>query len=377
MKYCKNCLNIDTRPNIRFKNNLCPPCIYWQQIQNIDWDERVNQILDIARKLPKFPRRKFDCIIGVSGGKDSTRQALWVRDKLKLKPLLVSIAYPPEQITEIGAYNISNLISLGFDVHFLSYSPQMWRKLAKFCFLKYANFMKFSENAILSVCPALAIKYKIPLIFLGENPAHQLGDLKTLGKTGYDASRLIYANTFSRGKVNWLLKAGFKKEKIFQLEYPAKNLIEKFKIQSIYLGWFWKDWSIINNGAYSALEGLSIRTDIPRNTSDLFGVFSLDEDWVIINQMIKYYKYGFGRATDYVNEEIRIGRISREEGIDLAEKYDLASGEKYIESFCNYIQISKKQFWKQIHKNINKKLFKILPNKKIIPKFKVGFGLIK
>ena len=79
---------------------------------------RVNLLLDHIKKLQKFPRRKFDCIIGVSGGKDSTRQALWVRDKLKLRPLLVSIAYPPEQITERGADNISNLIELGFDVHF-------------------------------------------------------------------------------------------------------------------------------------------------------------------------------------------------------------------------------------------------------------------
>ena len=91
----------------------------------------------------------------------------------------------------------------------------------------------------------------------------------------------------------------------------------------------------------------------------------------------KYYKYGFGRATDYANEEIRLGRMTRKEGIDLVEKYDSSCGDKYIESFCNYIRISKKQFWKQIHKSVNKKLFKILPNKRIVPKFKVGFGLVK
>ena len=46
--------------------------------------------------------------------------------------------------------------------------------------------------------------------------------------------------------------------------------------------------------------------------------------------MIKYYKYGFGRTSDYVNEEIRIGRISREEGIKLVEKYDSIFGDKYV-----------------------------------------------
>ncbi len=377
MKYCSICLNVDTRPNIKFKNNLCPACIYWAKLQNVDWDFRIKELMEMISKLPKFPRRKFDCIIGVSGGKDSTRQALWVRDKLKLKPLLISIAYPPEQITNRGASNISNLIELGFDVHFLSYSPQTWRKLARTSFFKFTNFMKFSENAILSVSPLLAIKYKIPLIFLGENPAHQLGDMKTAGKTGYDANNLRFANTFSEGKVDWIKKAGFKKEKIFQFEYPSQKEIKKFKIQSVYLGWFWKDWSIVNNGAYSALEGLQIREDKPKNTADLYGVFSLDEDWVVLNQMIKYYKYGFGRASDYANEEIRLGRMSREQGIILANKYDSACGKKYIEDFCDYIKISKEQFWNQIHKNVNKKLFKILPNKKIQPRFKVGFGLIE
>ena len=60
--------------------------------------------------------------------------------------------------------------------------------------------------------------------------------------------------------------------------------------------------------------------------------------------MIKYYKYGFGRTSDYVNEEIRIGRISREDGIKLVEQYDSIFGKKYVESFCDYIQISKKGF---------------------------------
>ena len=64
--------------------------------------------------------------------------------------------------------------------------------------------------------------------------------------------------------------------------------------------------SIVNNGVYSTLDGLKIRTDTLKNTSDLHGVFSLDEDWITFNQMIKYFKHGFGRVSDYVNEEIRL-----------------------------------------------------------------------
>ena len=72
-----------------------------------------------SKKLLKYKNDKsaFDCIIGVSGGKDSTRQALWIRDKLKLRPLLVCyFAYHSEQLTNLGANNLSNLIKLGFDL---------------------------------------------------------------------------------------------------------------------------------------------------------------------------------------------------------------------------------------------------------------------
>ena len=200
--------------------------------------------------------------------------------------------------------------------------------------------------------------------------------MKTIGKTGYDGNNLKNMNTVAGGKLNWVLKAGFKKEKLFPFEYPSVKEFKDRKIQIIYLGWFWGDWSIVNNGVYSTLDGLKIRTDNVKNTADLHGVFSLDEDWVTFNPVIKSYKYGFGRVSDYVNEEIRLGRISREEGINLAEKYDASYGKKYVKSFCKYIEISEKQFWKQIHKSVNRKLFSINKNK-IIPKFKVGEGLIK
>ena len=69
--------------------------------------------------------------LGVSGGKDSTRQALWVRDKLKLKPLLVCCSYPPEQLTILGAKNLSNLIELGFDLIVTSPAPKVGKNFYK------------------------------------------------------------------------------------------------------------------------------------------------------------------------------------------------------------------------------------------------------
>ena len=91
--------------------------------------------------------------------------------------------------------------------------------------------------------------------------------------------------------------------------------------------------------------------------------------------MIKYYKYGFGRATDYVNEEIRLGRMSRKEGVEIVKEYDGKCGDDYIKSFCEYIDISVESFWSQVHNNLNKELFELSSNGTIKRKFSVGTGL--
>ena len=118
-----------------------------------------------------------------------------------------------------------------------------------------------------------------------------------------------------------------------------------------------------------------MRKDKFYNTQDIRGVLSLEEDWVIINQMIKYYKYGFGRISDYINEDIRNGIIKRNEAISVLEKYDGNCNEVYINSFCKYLGIKPKFFWKIVKKFTNKKLFNINTKGRPSPKFKVGIGI--
>ncbi len=375
MKYCKKCLQPNTRPNIVFKNGICPACNYFHELKNVDWQERFDILGDLLEKYKSKDNNYYDCIIGVSGGKDSTRQALWIRDKLKLNPLLVCISYPPQQVSQRGVDNLSNLIELGFDVRTIAPAPETWRKLMKLSFEKFANWCKSTELALFSAVPRLAIQYKIPLIFWGENPGLQVGDLKTLSNDGYDGNNLRYMNTLNGGSIGWILEEGYKEKNLIPYLYPDSEEFEESNLQIIYLGWFLGDWSLINNGTYSCLNGLAIREDNPINSGDLYGLTALDEDWVTLNQMIKYYKFGFGRATDYINEEIRLNRISRSEGAKIVEKYDGKCGESYIISFCDYIGISLNNFWEKVYNNINKDLFFINKEGEIKKKFRVGENL--
>jgi len=376
MKYCTQCLQPDTRPNTLFsEDGVCPACQNFSLLRHVDWQERYEILTDLIKEYPRRPGQYFDCIIGVSGGKDSTRQALFMRDNLGLNPLLVCLSYPPEQITERGVNNVSNLIDLGFDLVLSAPAPDTWRKLMKESFYKFTNWGRSTEMALFSSVPQLAMRYNIPLIFWGENPGLQLGDLKTLGRTGYDGNNLRYMNTLSGGAIDWMQEAGFATKELIPYSYPGLEEFEAKKIQIVYLGWFFGDWSLINNALYSCTSGLEIRQDGVANTGDLHGVTALDEDWVTLNQMIKYYKFGFGRVTDYANEEIRLGKMSREKGISLIEKFDDACSDEYIESFCSYIDISVKQFWEQVHASLNRGLFRVDSDGRISRRFKVGAGL--
>lgn len=374
MKYCQQCLQPDTRPNSIFgAGGLCPACIYDQSLKDVDWLTRY-EILNQLLSKEKKNRSGFDCIVGVSGGKDSTRQALWVRDNLGLKPLLVCLSFPPQQVAERGANNISNLINLGFDVVFSSPAPETWRKLMRESFFKFTNWARSTELALFSAVPQIAIKYNIPLIFWGENPALQVGDLKTQGRNGYDGNSLRFSNTLASGHT-WMIENGFPANGVLPFVYPSVDQFTAANIQIIFLGWFLGDWSLINNGAYASANGLHIRDEDMSLTGDLYGNSNLDEDWHLMNQMIKYYKFGFGKVTECVNEELRTGTMSRSEAINIVEEFDGACSDEYIESFCFYIDISIEQFWAQVHSSVNRDLFTIELDGSIRRKFKVGIGL--
>lgn len=376
MKYCEKCLQTDTRPGIKFDEyGICPPCRYHESLQLVDWDERRKEIDQIVEFGKNNNHSGYDCIIGVSGGKDSTRQAFFVKDVLKMNPLLVTLSYPPNQVTQKGVDNVANMISHGFDCISINPSPIVWKKLMRKGFFQFTNWAKSTELALFSSVPRLAIAYQIPLIWWGENAALQLGDLNVMGKNGSDGNNLRKMNTLGGGDITWLLDNEIRKTDVLQYVYPSEEEMENANLRITFLGYFWKDWSLVDNGNFAVLRGLDIRNESPAEIGDPLGITSLDEDWVGMNQMIKYLKFGFGRITDYVNEDIRNGKITRDEAIKLVEKYDGNCSPKYIRSFCDYIEITVDQFWEHVDKSVNKDLFYKDSYGKWIPKFNVGIGL--
>ncbi len=356
MNYCTRCVQPDTRPNIRFdKEGVCPACRYMEGLPSVDWDARQKVLRELVEKTQVNNHSGYDCLIGVSGGKDSTRQAMYARDVLGLKPLLVCCTYPPEQLTERGAHNLSNLISLGFDTIVVHPDPQVWKKLMRRGFLEHGNWAKSTETALYATIPRLGIAYQVPLAFLGENPATHFGELGT-GSLTWDANQFKNTNTIKGGHSIWVDKDVSLKQ-LVPYQFPTDEEMEMANIQVAYLGYFMSDFTKFDNGKFAVEHGLDVRTDTPEERGALHPFESLDEDFVIVNQMIKYFKFGFGKVTDEVCELIRWGHMTREEGFELVRKYDGKCSPGYIKRFCDYIDISEEKFWEVAESYRNKDLF--------------------
>ncbi len=346
IEICKKCVNPSTRPNAVFdENGVCMVCCFEEEKRGaqIDWAARRKELDGIIRWGKKNSKTSYDCIVTVSGGKDSTKQAMYARDVLGLKPLLVSCVYPPEQLHERGAYNLANLISLGFDTVSLSLDPQAWKKMMRRSFFLYSNWCRSTEMALYAIPIHISIAYKIPLVFLGENPALTIGEKH--GRLDGDASQMKHSNTLGGGVPDKELSEGSSARDLHFYTYPPDDDMEHAGMRIVYLGYYIEEWSGRNNADFAIDHGLKTRNEPPEKIGDLWGVSALDEDFRLVNQMLKYLKFGFGHVTDQVCDAINLGAMSRDEGIELVKKYDGKCDHLYVKRFCDYLEISEEEFW--------------------------------
>lgn len=343
MRYCMKCVQPDTRPGIRFDaEGVCPACRFMAGAPAVDWEARRAELLEIAAYGRAHSSHGYDCIVGVSGGKDSTRQAMYVRDELGLNPLLVNCAYPPEQLSDRGAHNIANLIELGFDMLNYCPAPGVWKRLQWESLTRYGNLFKSCEMALYASAPRVSLAYRIPLVFLGENPALTVGEL-CLGTTDGQANRVKYGNTIASG-LESVMPADMPVNRTILYRFPSDPEMENAMMRIVFLGYYIKDFGKRKNAQFSMAHGMQVRHDPPQDIGDITGHEALDEDFVIVNQMLKYIKLGFGKVVDQVSEEVRLGTMTRQEAVRLARLYDGCCADRYVEAVCRYFGITRQEF---------------------------------
>tara|TARA_B100000029_G_scaffold158076_1_gene153425 strand:- start:677 stop:1813 length:1137 start_codon:yes stop_codon:yes gene_type:complete len=350
MEICKKCIQPNTRPGLYFnENGICGACVWYEEKNTIDWEYRKKELNELVQWAKRTTKSNYDCVIGVSGGKDSTAQAVIAKDQLGLRCLLVQCE--PENITEIGKKNIENLKNLGFDIFTIRPNPKIMKKLIKHDFYKYLNPVKVTEYTLWSSAYIVADKFDIPLIIQGENPVMSAG-ISAKGMTnGYDALETNKQDTLATPWQDYLEVDGVSEKDLFLYHYDEEKLRKK-GIKGLWMNYFFKNWTPPNNAEIARQHGLKWKPkDFDPLSAGSYWLYScLDSDLPPVNQMLKYIKFGFGLTTDQACVDFREKKISREESIDLVKKYDGKCSDSYIEKFCDYIEITKDEFWKTAEK---------------------------
>lgn len=355
MFYCKTCVNPSTRPRIQFTaDGICMVCK--NRDVKIDWKARKAELDDIVTWAKGESKQPWDCIVGVSGGKDSTRQALYARDVLGMNPLLVCVSYPAAQGNARGAYNLNNLVSHGFDLIHIKPNPVVWKIMMREAFLKFGNWAKSTELALYAAPVQFALNYRIPLLFLGENPAYTIGESETL-ESGGDATGMQHSNTLQGGTPDPIMPIYLTQKDVALYRYPLESDIRASGLRIIYIGYYIENFGMIENTGFSVKRGLHIKHEPPEDIGDIIGSCQVDEDWVPVNQLLRYIKLGHATVTDQCINMIHAGIINRQQAIELVEKYDGKCHPKYITSFCQYLEITEEKFWETVEQFRNKELF--------------------
>ena len=360
MKYCKRCLYPDTKPLLIInEDGICDACLNWEKKSSIDWESRRKQLDEIVGRYRKTDGN-YDCVIPVSGGKDSHAQAIYARDELGLNPLLVT--FIPRDLVELGRKNIENLKSIGFDYIEFTPNPQIYRKLAKIGLTELGDVTWPEHHGIFIIPIKIAAAFKIPLVIWGENPQYEYGGPGLGNKLDYEWLKTyggFWLDKFSVKEV--ALKHKIELRHLNPYVYPTKQELDEMQLNSIFLFYFFK-YDIYKNLDFVKKHGFSV-DDKPKD-----GTYTnwenLAEKYTAMHDYFKWIKYGFGRATDHASLDIRYRKISREEGIELVKKHEGKIPLRYFDEFLEDMELDRKSFYDIVDKFANKELFELDENNK-------------
>jgi hypothetical protein len=220
----------------------------------------------------------------------------------------------------------------------------------------------------------ISLEKRIPLILWGENPALQVGDSAQLGKDIWDGNSLRMGNTLAGGDLAWFADVSGGLAQLRPYQFPTDAELRSGRVQTIFLGPAWEDWSAETNSSTALAHGLTPRPIGAPTTDDPYGTTMLDECFMPVHFLLKFYKLGFGRATDLASALIRRGLLTRSQAIDLVEKHDGKCPDEDIDAFCQYIDMSTSEFWSTVRRFTNAELFD-LSTPRPTPRFSVGIGI--
>jgi len=371
MKYCTECFYPETKPDLLFNDQgVCSACTAFKARDKINWGERKQQFSELVKEIKSQNiNNNYDCIIPVSGGKDSHFQVLTCLE-YGLNPLAVC-AHTCD-LSEIGRQNLNNLTRYCdlIEVHTNKSIRLRLNKLS----LQLIGDISWPEHVTIFTIPVNeAVIRQIPLIIWGENPQNEYGGPDEESQTTSNLSKrwLQEFGGLNGLRVNDLFqKYSFKKEDLIQYDYSNFDYHPFFpKIKSIFLGYYFP-WNGYENAKNSLKYGFKFERFPVLGNGSIYE--NLDNYQTGIHDYFKYIKFGFGRATDIANNNLRRGIFTRYKAIRYIVKYDGNYPYTYLGKGLDYIlsdiDMTRAEFIEITNKFTNEELFKIV-NNKVVPKF--------
>ena len=357
MKYCKLCVMPTTRPKLELnEEGICNACISAREKkENINWTKREQEFKEILDRFRSKDKTKWDCIIPVSGGKDSIYQVHMMKNVYNMNPLCVT--FRTDARTILGEKNLHALKEIGVDHIDFTPNPVGFKKLRKKCFLEEGDCSIPDHLAIWSIPPRIAIAFKIPLVIWGENPDMEYGAQEEERNVSKLTKKWLDKQNILKGKKaeDWVDDKILLNE-IKSLTYPNEEELGKIEYTPLFIGYY-IPWDARRNVEIAKRYGFQIRKEGP--VVGIYDYADLDCMYIVIHHYFKYLKFGFGSTSDNVSNEIRNGRMTREEGIKLVRETDGRTPPKeYIKHFCENIGITKEQFLKTTDKFRDKSIWK-------------------
>ncbi len=355
MKRCVKCLMPDTRPGISFnEDGVCSACQSFNNRNNIDYEDRFKQLESLCDTYRGINGPNgYDCMIAVSGGKDSHMQVHVFKEILKMNPLLVTVEdnFP---LTESGAHNLKN-ISEEFGCDLISMKPniQLQKKIMRYTFEKYAKPTFIIDRYIYTYPLQMAVKFNTPLLVYGENINYEYGGAQS--KETPSAKDQIDNGVASGIDINELLFDGTTLRDMNFFNPPDKKDLDK--LNPIYLSYYFP-WNSYKNYIFAKTRGFHDLSKEWRRSHHIEDYDQVDSRAYNVHPWLKYPKFGHQFATDVASRQIRYGLITREEGIELVKKHDHNLDPLCVRDFCEFLGYRESEFWAIVEKFYNPDIFK-------------------
>lgn len=348
VQYCKRCLMPDTRPRIVFDaDGICNACHTADEKNRIDWDARRAEFLDyVERFRPKDG--PYDCIVPWSGGKDSSAIAYKLKFEFGLNPLLVT--FSPLIPDDTAVHNREEMIKLGFDHVMVRPNQKVSRRLSRRFFIERGD-PKIHWNAGVNAVPVqAAVNYRIPLLFYAEHGESEYGGrvLSEEHRKVRDFTEVL-EHQIGDDPYNWM-DDEIEEHHLAPYLYPDLEAVEEVGIKALYFAYFFR-WSMKENYDFIK-DKIDFKLAENGRTDGTFTNFdSLDDKIDNLYYHMQFIKFGFGRAVRDACRMIQNSQMTREEGLDLARKYDAEFPKTYHDEHLDYLGLSEAEFHDVIDKH--------------------------